>query len=630
MAILNKYYTTWTSDDAQMYKLEIIPSHTHTDTTDTHTSGFVNTQLPNDFLLNDMTLDLDLGDIPVGLMSSTLKLSFNVGTDATGVANFSTLRTKLLRGSDSGNFPFDVSWVAINTFGYFNFQCFNTFILSRSDDGGSTYAPIFIGCQKFAAVNELDLTKLSPVIKLSIEAYDITRCIGEMIRPETWFAYLKATDDLVDYGDYCTTTVKESTKYNNVQIAGHFQSSLTKTLLIDKFASNLLSFKIQTFKRLRSKIEYMYATHLRSILIEDTGFTMTNFFLKTTKFKSQRTFTEAAVQFTKQSESTCYISEVNSEGWVDSKHPLVYGSCIGGMLFDKEGFGQFTNFHEVLAALQENFMQKTTYRYTRTSGVLAIDLITDTPIPQYVTIPTNFYVQQSGVFDSVKFKLFNETMKSANAVVSSIKGDRDTTEWTYAEQTTSGDNSKDIKFMFHNLPLLTFRDNYIDEGKPKQIYLRRTINPATLVYLHQGSDREIKKVDTSCKTDYNADYVDVSIPVDTAQPLMQQIITEQQKSGIMQNTCFALVHFMGQPSFKLAEFRTTQSLLRPEKFGGWAWILYGDLNTLLDNWDPETATNMGTVTKYSLDIYSGMADVTTMSHGLEISQSGGGIIPGEG
>ena len=53
MAILNKYYTTWTSDDSQMYKLEIIPSHTHTDTTDTHTSGFVNTQLPNDFLLND-------------------------------------------------------------------------------------------------------------------------------------------------------------------------------------------------------------------------------------------------------------------------------------------------------------------------------------------------------------------------------------------------------------------------------------------------------------------------------------------------------------------------------------------------------------------------------------------------
>jgi hypothetical protein len=59
-----------------MYKLEIIPSHNQIDTADTYASGFVVTQLPNDFLLKDMTLDLDLGDIPVGLMNSTLKLNF--------------------------------------------------------------------------------------------------------------------------------------------------------------------------------------------------------------------------------------------------------------------------------------------------------------------------------------------------------------------------------------------------------------------------------------------------------------------------------------------------------------------------------------------------------------------------
>ena len=632
MAILNKYYTTWTSDDSQMYKLEIIPSHTHTDTTDTHTSGFVNTQLPNDFLLNDMVLDLELGDIPVGLMSSTLKINLNICANGTGVANYDSLRTKLLRGSDSSNFPFDSSWNILNLFSYGIFQCFNTFILSRSDNGGSTYNPIFIGCQKFAAVNDLDLTKLSPVIKLGIEVYDITRCIGEMIRPEIWFAYLKATNESVNYGDYCTTTVAEDTKYKSILIAEHFQSPSIKTDLVDTTGSTLLRFKIQTFKRLRSKIEVMYANHLRSILIEDVEFTMTNFFLKTTKFKSQRNYTNPATIFTNQSDTVCYISEIESEGYTSSEHPLIYGQCIGGMLYDKEGFGQFSNFHEILVALNENFMQKTTYKYSYNgSGVLVIDLITDTAIPQFAKIPTNFYVEQSTVFDAIKFKLFNETLNTCKAVASYIQGERDTTEWSYSLQSTSGDNSKDIKYLFHNLPLLTYRDNINNEGDPLQTYRRNTVNSGTLVYLKQGSNLfDIRKVDSSCKTDYNSDYIEYNIPVDVNQPLVQQIITEQQRSGLLQNSCFAIVNFMGQASFKLLEFTTTQTLLRPEKFGGWAWILYGDLNSILDNWDPEWSTNQCTITKYSLNIYTGMVDVTGMSHGLEIDQSGGGIIPGEG
>lgn len=181
------------------------------------------------------------------------------------------------------------------------------------------------------------------------------------------------------------------------------------------------------------------------------------------------------------------------------------------------------------------------------------------------------------------------------------------------------------------MPLLTYRDNINNEGDPLQTYLRKTINSGTLVYLKQGSNfYEIHKVDSSCKTDYNSDYVEHNIPVDVNQPLVQQIITEQQQSGILQNSCFAIVNFMGQAAFKLLEFTTTQTLLRPEKFGGWAWILYADLNSILDNWDPEYSTNQCTITKYSLNIYTGMVDITGMTHGLEIPQSGGGIIPGEG
>lgn len=615
MAILNKYYTTWTSDDSQMYKLEIIPSHDQIDTADTYASGFVNTQLPSDFLLRDMSLDLDLGDVPVGLMSSTLKLNFNIGADGTDVANWSTLRNKLLRGSDSSNYPVNDSWTTIDLFGYYVFQCFNTFILSRSNDSGATYVPIFIGCQKFAADNELTLTKLSPVITLSIECYDITRCIGEMVRPEIWFSFLKSTSDLVNYGDYCSTTVKEDTEYHYIQISSHNQSGTTKTKLADSL-TNGLTFKIQTFERLMTKIEFMYRSHLRAILIEDATWTMSRFFAKSTKFKSQRTWTTSATEFTQQDITVCYISEINQAGYNSNTHPLIYGNCIGGMLLDKEGFGQFSNFHEILVALQENFMQKTTYEYEITNTPnLSINLVSDTAVPQNSIIPTSYQAQQSTVYDSIKFKLFNETLNTCKAVVSNIQGDSDTTEWSNSLQTTSGDNSKDLKFMFHNLPLLTYRNSVLnDPNDLTSIYLRRTINIGTLVYLSQ--DGIVRKVDSSCKTDWNWDYIEYSYTIDTSQGLAQQIITEQQKSGLMQNSCFAIVQFMGLATFKLAEFRTTQTLLRPEKFGGWGTINYANLNPIIGVWDPSGILTRATVTKYTLDIYSGMADVTMMVNGV--------------
>ena len=617
MAILNKYYTTWTSDDSQMYKLEIIPSHNQVDTADTYASGFVSTQLPNDFLLKNMTLDLDLGDVPVGIMNSTLKLNFNIGADGTGVANYDTLRTKLLRGSDSSNFPFSETWVVLNAFGYGNFQCFNTFILSRSDNNGSTYIPIFIGCQKFAAENEISLTKLSPVITLSIEVYDITRCVGEMIRPTTWFSFLRATNDFVDYGSKCSTLVRENKEYNRIQISSHNQTAASKTLLEDRL-TNGFTFKIQTFEQLTTKIANMYNSHLRAILCQEVFWSIGSFFYKMTKFKNQRTWTTSATELTYQHNTVCYISEINQVGFINSTDPLIYGNCIGGMLFDKEGFGQYSNFHEILVALQENFLQKTTYSYSNNYGQIYILLVTDTAIPQQSVLQTSFQARQSTVYDNIKFKLFNETLNTCKAVVSNIQGDSDTTEWSYSLQTTSGDNSKDLKFLFHNLPLLTYRNNTSfgeEEGLDYDIFYRNTINIGTLVYLSE--DGIVRKVDSSCKSDWNYDYIEFDFVVDTTKGSIQQIITEQQTVGLQQNTCRAIVEFMGLSTFKLAEFRTLQSLLKPETFGGWGTIEYYDLNPIISTWDPLGTLARGTVTKYTLDIYSGMADVTMMVNGVQ-------------
>jgi hypothetical protein len=597
-----------------MYKLEIIPSHNQVDTADTYASGFVVTQLPNDFLLKDMALDLDLGDIPVGLMNSTLKLNFNIGADGTGVSNYANLRTKLLRGTDSSNFPFSDSFVVLNLFGYGNFQCFNTYILSRSDDGGTTYIPIFIGCQKFAAENEIELTKLSPVIKLSIEVYDITRCIGEMIRPEIWFAYLKATNDAINYGQYCTTFVKEDTNYNRIQISSHNQTGSTKTRLDDKL-TNGITFKIQTFEQLYLKITRMYSDHFRSIMCEYVTLDFGTFFTAI-NFKSQRTWTTSAINFTNQMGTVCYISEINQVGYSSNLHPLIYGNCIGGMLFDKEGFGQYSNFHEVAGALFENFMQKVTYEYEITNiPNIAVNLIPDYAI---ATDSANFAANQSNLYDSIKFKLFNETLNTCKAVVSNIKGDSDTTDWSYSVQTTSGDNSKDLKFLFHNLPLLTYRNNTQatkENGIDFNVFFRNTINIGTLVYL--SDDGIVRKVDSQCITSWFYDYIDYSTTINTSQTLIQQIITEQQQSGFMQNACFAIVQFMGLSTFKIAEFKTRSSLLKPEKFGRFGTISYGNINPIIGDWNPSGTLARGTVTKYNLDIWSGMADVTMMLNGVQ-------------
>ena len=614
MAILNKYYTTWTSDDAQMYKLEIIPSHNQVDTADTYASGFVSTQLPDDFLLKNMSLDLDLGDVPVGIMNSTLKLNFNLGAAAAGTANYDSLRTKLLRGSDSSNYPFSDTFVVLDLFGYGNFQCFNTYILSRSDDGGTTYIPIFIGCQKFAAENEVTLTKLSSIITFSVEVYDIVRCIGEMIRPEIWFAYLKATNDDVNYGSYCTTYVKENTEYNRIQISSHNQTGSIKTRLDDKLTSGI-TFKIQTFAQLRLKIGRMYSDHFRSIMCEYVDMEFAGFF-PSMNFKSQRTWTTSATNLADQGDTVCYISEINQVGYESNLHPLIYGNCIGGMLFDKEGFGQYSNFHEIAVALQENFMQKVNFYYNITNTPhIAVNLISETAIP-YAS--ANFSATQSNVYDSIKFKLFNETLNNCKAVVSNIQGDSDTTDWSFSLQTTSGDNSKDLKFLFHNLPLLTYRNNTSavkENGIDFNIFYRKTINIGTLVYLSE--DGIVRKVDTHCITGWNWDSIDYSTTIDTTQGLIQQIITEQQQSGLMQNACFAIVQFMGLATFKLAEFRTLQTLLRPEKFAKYGTIQYYNLNPIIGSWDPSGILASATVTKYTLDIYSGMADVTMMVNGVQ-------------
>jgi len=623
MAILNKYYTTWTSDDSQMYKLEIIPSHTTVDAQNTYTSGFVESELPADFLLKEMTFEASLGDIPVGLNTQTLKILFNLGADGSSTANYSVLRHKILRGTDSIAQPLDGSMIPIGLEQTFGFKCFNTYILSKYSSTESRYIPFFIGCQKFAAENEIELTKLSPVIKVSIEVYDITRCIGEMITPYVWFYFLKTTHTLVNYGQECTNQQYQDKTYNMMDIAYHFGLPPDQYHMYNVL-TNGLKYKIQSLSDLFQKISEMYTYYMVAILCSSSTFNFDKEDI--VQFYTLRANDEAGLlnanRLLDNWTSVCIVSEVTKPNYIDP----VYGENIGGILIDKNGFGQFTNFHEVLYNILENFLFKGCTTYDYSAGNYSVNLYGSAILPN---TETQFTARQDTVYDSIKFKLFSETLKNVKAVVSNMQGELDTTEWNYSEQSTSSDNSKDLKLMFHTYPILTNGQIIGADEAGYNTYKRSTMNVGTLCYLSE--DGIVRKVDTACKTYFHfpTNPIYTSLTQDISQPFTQQLIMEQQNSGLILNLCYALVYTMGRSMFKTVEFKTTSNYsssgltrgIEAHTFGSKVTIAYGNLNDVISVWDPlsPAISTIATVTNYSLDIWSGMVDVKLIAHGMEAS-----------
>jgi hypothetical protein len=153
------------------------------------------------------------------------------------------------------------------------------------------------------------------------------------------------------------------------------------------------------------------------------------------------------------------------------------------------------------------------------------------------------------------------------------------------------------------------------------------MNVGTLCYLSE--DEEVRKVDTNCTIVYSPlDHtLTRSLAIDREQKFIQQVITEQQNSGLPLTLAYALIFTMSPTTFKTLEFKTTSkpndsSALRgivPEKFGRAATVSYG-INAVLTTWDPPSPaiSTRSTIVNYSLDIYSGMADVKLIVHGLQV------------
>ncbi len=592
MALSNqRFVTTWTSEDSIQWRMYIIPS-----SVDYVSSGVSsNVTLPSEFLLRDMSLDTELGSIPAGLVSQVLKINVNIAA-LQGTQALNDLRADLLRGTTTKRVPLNSDgseYLASDlTEEQRQFDAFNTFVLQYND--GSGFKTAFIGCQKYSAENELEITSLDNVITYTIEIFDIFRCIGEVINQDIWTKALKPTTDTVAWNSSFSTG--EGTALRGIEIGQGYEYDTETYYAVDVLDGNTY-YHMQLFTRLATKIGTMYSAYMRAMTQKLTSsFVAADFYTKTLIFYKNQSQTGIAPYLQ-------YISEI----WSYIEGTL---TLVGGAHVDPKMFGKYTNFYEVYKNIVEGSLETLKASYTFTSGTpdaYTLTMVADNPYP--FTPFTTF--DQDNTYSSVKIKMLSEGLNQVNVDISTISGEQDTTEYGFGKQGTSGDNSKDIKIMFHNLPIITYRNNY-EEIPPFNTWFRRTINPGYLLSWESPETGvyDAKKVNTQCSIFFGGEDFGLPIPDNPYENLPEyQMILEQQKSGIGSTISQGLVNFLGRPKQAEATLTTNFTTAKTNDVAKRCTIDLANYNTLLESIYGEP-TALAVLTKHSHKIYEGMCDIT--------------------
>jgi hypothetical protein len=592
MALSNqRFVTTWTSEDSIQWRMYIIPS-----SVDYITPALSsNVTLPSEFLLRDMSLDTELGSIPAGLVSQVLKINVNIAA-LQGTTALNDLRVDLLQGTTTKKRPLNsdgTPWIdAFTTTEQTEFDAFNTFVLQYND--GSGFKTAFIGCQKYSAENEIEITALDNVITYTIEIYDIQRCIGEAITPHIWSRLLMRDDTTVNYS--ASVALSENTQFNQLYSGFMLDDPNTGYAMLDILPDGF-SMYISTFARLKTKIGEMYSKYLRAL----TG-------KLTASFVCHDIFTYSV--FLKDSSNNfilpqylCYVSEIYDN----------QGQLVGGALGDSKMFAQFTNFYEAYKMLCDNALETVRPTYSFTSGnpdAYTITMVSSNPYPVLATPSITF--DQDNTYSNFKIKMFSEVLNQVTTEVTSITGNSDTTSFPSGKQGTSGDNSKDLKIMFHNVPQLTSRSanlaSYADI--PYSTYIkwqRNTINSGYLLYFESSNIIIVPKpiVNVFFGSEDYAAPTDTSPYIDPS----TQVIWKQQNACLPQTISEAMVNFLGRKKQAEATLTTNFTTAKFTDVGKRCTIDLVDYNTLLESiYGEETA--LAVMTKHSHKIYEGMCDIT--------------------
>jgi hypothetical protein len=542
-----------------------------------------------------MSLDTELGSIPAGLVSQVLKINVNIAA-LQGTTALNDLRVDLLQGTTTKKRPLNsdgTPWIdAFTTTEQTEFDAFNTFVLQYND--GSGFKTAFIGCQKYSAENEIEITALDNVITYTIEIYDIQRCIGEAITPHIWSRLLMRDNTTVNYS--ASVALSENTQFNQLYSGFMLDDPNTGYAMLDILPDGF-SMYISTFARLKTKIGEMYSKYLRAL----TG-------KLTASFVCHDIFTYSV--FLKDSSNNfilpqylCYVSEIYDN----------QGQLVGGALGDSKMFAQFTNFYEAYKMLCDNALETVRPTYSFTSGnpdAYTITMVSSNPYPVLATPSITF--DQDNTYSNFKIKMFSEVLNQVTTEVTSITGNSDTTSFPSGKQGTSGDNSKDLKIMFHNVPQLTSRSanlaSYADIPYSTFIkWQRNTINSGYLLYFEASNIIIVPKpiVNVFFGSEDYAAPTDTSPYIDPS----TQVIWKQQNACLPQTISEAMVTFLGRKKQAEATLTTNFTTAKFTDVGKRCTIDLVDYNTLLESiYGEETA--LAVMTKHSHKVYEGMADIT--------------------
>jgi hypothetical protein len=603
-----RFVTTWTSEDSIQWRMYIIPSSVNYITGGTST----NVTLPPEFLLRDMALETELGSIPAGLVSQVLKINVNIAA-LQGTTALDDLREELLRGTTAKRYARNadgsrfLNGLLPNS--VVQYDAFNTFVLQYND--GSGYKTAFIGCQKYSAENELEITALDNVITFAIEIFDIHRCIGELITEDVWKMALRCNSDVVEYA--ADISQAENTEMRSIYVGKYNQDQYNSQKLfagvwaIDELPGDFYMY-ISTFARLKTKIGAMYSAYLRSQVQNlSASFVGHDMFLHTFNFPSVT------------HEYRSYIAEI----WGPQEGGT---TLLSGAHADPLMFAQFNNFHEVYRMLSENALETVRSTYSFTAGnpdTYTVTMVSSNPYP----FTSQMTFDEDNTYGNLKIKMFSETLNQVNVAVTSIKGEQDTESFEYGSQGTSGDNSKDVKIMFHNVPLLTNRKFYggkeiafLEDGTPSGIYgipyyHRSTVNSGTMLYFSTGNnDFEkqkpiVKRIDPLMSVFFGGEDVALEYTNTLTSNIPLQIISEQQKACLPQNMAYAMVNFLGRPKQAEATLTSTFTTVKTTDVGQRCTIDLSDYNTLLESiYGAPTALSV--ITKHTHKVYEGMCDIT--------------------
>jgi hypothetical protein len=569
-----------------------------------------------------MKLDTSIGELPAGIQSQVMTFSVNIAS-LEGTQALDNLREQLLKGTTTKLTPKNsngTEYLNVSQLGYHTeltneqkeFEVFNTFILLYNDGFGFTpnvWKVGFIGCQKYAAENELEVTSLQNVVKFSIEAHDITRCIGEMITPEIWKIALRARNEMINLTS--TLQKSETEEYREILIGKdyYYQSNYDRPLNAVDWLNGRFWMYVSTFDRLGTKISEMMSAYFRAIMRNNScSFTFPQLYEKSIAFKD-----EEGSEFLSEN-YLCYIAEI----WEASNGNI---NLVSGAHADSKMFAQFTNFYEVLKNLCENSLELFIPSITWADGDPDTHSITyQSSYPFGSSSVSSIELNRDNTYSSFKMKMFSESLRYATISVTSISGDQDTTEYRFGDKGTSGDNSKEMKIMFHNLPILQDR-KFVERyygiwDNENESWVRKSTSPGYILYFEDQTPHLPRKVYTQCFIFFDGDasllaYYTLQYPI---VPYYKPdgvlfMIREQQNSGLPSTIAYSMVQAFGDK--KQAEANLTSRFVdvKWNEVGKRCKINLNDYNSLLEKIYNSNIVK-GVLMESSQDVYQGTVDLT--------------------